>query len=316
MATDLTQLPIDPRACAIGREQQGLVTRAQLTEAGIGARTVHRRLAAGIWREPDPGLIDLRTHQRSWPQRLWRARLLAGHDDAVASHRTAAHVHGWLDVAAPSTIDLIVPRERRRAVRGARLHRVRHLDGTEVCRIGAVPVTSPARTLLDLAEVLAEDRLQLLAWDGARRHHELPEQLAAVLVAHPRRAGTPALRRIAAGLRPDLAAAESPLEVLGLFELGRLRMAPPALQHTVRDHDGRFVARVDAAWPALRIAVEFDGASHHDTPAARARDAARLARLQALGWTVVVLRHADLQAPDSSAAIRQLRTLLAAVAGR
>lgn len=309
--------PVDGRASAFGRVQHGLVSRAQLAQVEVGARTIHRRLVTGAWCEPDRGLIDLRTHTPSWQQRLWRALLLAAPDGpaadgrsatAVASHLTAAYLHGMLDVAAPAAIELTVPREcRRPRLRGVSLHRVRHLDGTEVARIGAVPATSVARTLLDLATVLPEDRLQLIAWDAARRRRALPAELAATLAAHAGRVGTRQLRRLVDGLRPDLAAAESPLEVLGLLRLGQLGLAPPVLQHVVRDREGRFVARVDAAWPELKVAVEIDGASHHGTPAARARDAARLARLRELGWTVVVLRHADLRDPAASEAIAHLR---------
>ena len=80
----------------------------------------------------------------------------------------------------------------------------------------------------------------------------------------------------------------------------------PVAQHVVV-HDGRFVARVDLAWPDRRVAVEYDGAWHAE-PGQFARDRRRLNRLQAAGWTVVFVTAADLRDP-----VRLLATIRAAL---
>ena len=84
-------------------------------------------------------------------------------------------------------------------------------------------------------------------------------------------------------------------------------------QHTVRDPDGRFVARVDLAFPEQRVAIEYDGAWHGE-PGQLARDRRRLNALDAAGWTVLHVTARDLHEPE--APVARVRVLLrAATAG-
>ncbi|MGY2129140.1 endonuclease domain-containing protein [Blastococcus sp. SYSU DS0617] len=81
----------------------------------------------------------------------------------------------------------------------------------------------------------------------------------------------------------------------------------PVPQFVVRDADDRFVARVDLAFPAQRVAVEYDGA-RHGRPGQPAHDRRRLNALVAAGWRVVHLTAADLHDPDG--AIASVRAVL------
>ncbi len=69
-------------------------------------------------------------------------------------------------------------------------------------------------------------------------------------------------------------------------------------QHTVRDDEGGFVARVDLAFPEHRLAVEYDGAWHGQA-GQLARDRRRPNRLTATGWRVLFVTAADLRDPDA-----------------
>jgi very-short-patch-repair endonuclease len=71
----------------------------------------------------------------------------------------------------------------------------------------------------------------------------------------------------------------------------------PLAQFVVRD-DAGFVARVDFAWPEAKIAVEYEGTWHGDSPQQVAADRRRLNRLTAAGWTVIFVTAADLHRPD------------------
>ena len=85
-------------------------------------------------------------------------------------------------------------------------------------------------------------------------------------------------------------------------------------QYTVREPDGRFVARVDLAFPEQRVAIEYDGA-WHGAPGQLARDRRRLNALVAAGWTVLHVTAADLNEPE--ALLPRVRALLrAATAGQ
>ena len=100
--------------------------------------------------------------------------------------------------------------------------------------------------------------------------------------------------------------AESPPESRLRLLLARAGL-PAVPQFVVRDADGRFVARVDLAYPELCLAVEYDGAWHAED-GQFARDRQRLNRLVAAGWVVLHVTAADLRRPDQLVArVRALR---------
>jgi hypothetical protein len=84
---------------------------------------------------------------------------------------------------------------------------------------------------------------------------------------------------------------------------------PAVPQHTVRDRDGAFAARVDLAFPDQRVAVEYDGAGHA-APGQLTKDRRRLNRLVAAGWTVIHVTAADLHGAETLVA--RVRALLEA----
>ena len=90
--------------------------------------------------------------------------------------------------------------------------------------------------------------------------------------------------------------------------IGASGLPAPVAQFRVLD-GGRFVARVDFAWPRQRVAVEYDGLWHGD-PRQFAADRARLNRLTAAGWRVVFVTAADLR--DPPALIGRIAAALAA----
>jgi hypothetical protein len=299
---------VDARAQVRGRRQHGLITRAQLADAGVSPRTIARRTAAGRWREPLPSVIDLRTHRSSWMQSLWAVLLAAG-ERSWASHWTAAYLHGFLDVARPPTLDVLVPRGRHPVVGGVRLHTTVSLEHDEVTVLDAVRVTSPARTLLDLAAGCSLPDLERFALDLERRS---PGTARRAVAFARRRRGAPGRRRlldVVARLPADAAKIESPLEVRGVHCLMRMGLPTPVLQYEVHER-GELIKRVDAAWPSLRVVVEFDGAAYHDVSAQRMVDERQRRRLRECGWEVVVLRSDDVREPDRSSSLRRLHAVV------
>ncbi|MGY2127290.1 endonuclease domain-containing protein [Blastococcus sp. SYSU DS0617] len=126
------------------------------------------------------------------------------------------------------------------------------------------------------------------------------------LVALRDRAAVPARVRAVCALADGLA--ESPPETRVRLLLRGRGVPTPVAQYEVR-HDGRFVARVDFAWPELEVALEYDGAWHGEK-GQFARDRRRLNRLQEAGWRVVFVTAADLHDP-----VRLLAMVRAALAG-
>lgn len=287
---------VDVRAAGIGRAQHGLVTRAQLSAVGIAERTTRRRVTAGIWTASPGGVIDLGTHEPSWQQDVAGALLAAGADrgTAWASHRTAAYLHGFLDVATPTTLEVTVPRSRRPSPQHTRIHRVRSLPEDERTVLEGLPATSAARTILDLGATMPPARLEPILWDASRREPDAAVEVARCTVRWPYHRGRSTVLELMGRLHPQIAEVESPLEVYGLLALRDPLVPDPVVQYRVRDHHGRIIGRVDAAWPDARVAVEFDGATYHGSPSRRARDRQGRDRLRSVGWVVVEVTARDL----------------------
>ena len=207
--------------------------------------------------------------------------LAAAGQGAALSHERAALLHG-LELLDDPVDRLTVPRARsRRSVPGWEVVR-RDLPGADVEVVGAVRVTTALRTVADLARVLSVVAAVVVADSALRQGLVTASDLGARLGAS---AGRGAARpRAVAGLVDPLCG--SVLETLLRLLLAQLPL-PPIVQHEVRDRHGRFVARVDFAWPAARLVVEADGFAFHSDRAAYRRDRERLNELELLGWRVL-----------------------------
>jgi hypothetical protein len=213
---------------------------------------------------------------------------------AVFGGVTAAALWGMTDVAssADDVEVLVPPGDRWTPGPGVR---VRATDPGEdaVLEPRWQRRTSRVRTTLDLIRCGSlDDAVVLLDRLVAGRIVPLAEVRAAA-AALPRGRGTRQAREVAA-LADGLA--ESPPETRVRLLLARSSLPVPVAQYVVR-HDGRFVARVDFAWPEKRLALEYDGLWHGD-PDQFQRDRRRLNALLAAGWRVRFVTAADLRQPE------------------
>lgn len=307
---------VDSRAHDLGRVQHGLATQAQLLSVGISKSSIRRRFVRGVWTQVAPGVIDLGTHGPSWERSVMRGLLRVHPREAWASHQTAAVLHALLDVARPAVCDIAIKDGYRPKLDHVAYRRLRTLSADDTTVVDGLPVTTLARTIVDIAPLLKRRRLEAIVWDAARRRPQLPSQVAAVLARDWRFPGSVVLREILQGIHPEIVRAESPLEVAGLLFVREAGLPAPRLQWVVRDSAGRFVARVDAAWIDARIALEFNGRAYHQTPSQRDDDRERRARLRRLGWEVVEITAAHLREPRRQDLARQLHELFAARSGR
>ena len=257
----------------------GLLTEDQLRSSAW--RRLRRDVYADAWLP-----VDHRLHARGVSLVMPRCAALGG--------RTAAVLWGVPDLAtAADPVEVVVPPGTRWTPGpGARV-RSAPLAG-DVVRDGRwLRWTGRVRTAVDLIRTDAGDEsVVLLDRLVAARVVALGDVRRAVEALPAGGRGTVAARR-AALLADGLA--ESPQETRVRLVLRRAGLPAPVAQHEVRA-GGRFVARVDFAWPAQRLALEYDGLWHGD-PAQFARDRARLNRLTAAGWRVVFVTAADLRDP-------------------
>ncbi|MEH0826858.1 MULTISPECIES: endonuclease domain-containing protein [unclassified Micromonospora] len=248
-----------------------------------------------MWHRLLPDVYVHRDGYRVDDHRMWRdaVALLLPPDAAIAGH-SAAYLWGADLLARDAPVTVLLPRTARMRAH-PRIHISRSaVPETDRTRFAGLPVTTGLRTALDLGRqgslsdaVVAVDALL------HRRVVKLPA-LRVYAGAHAGWRGMPLLREVLALAEP---LAESPMETRLRLLLLDSGLGPVTAQHDVHDGRGRFVGRVDLAWPALRVAVEYDG-DHHRERAHFRQDVARLNALRAAGWIVLrftaddVLRHA------------------------
>ena len=134
-----------------------MLSGAQLREFGLGRGAVHKAVRSGRLHRVHHGVYALgHTLLRAEGHRL--AAVLACGPGAVLSHRSAA-AHWELLATSQERIDVTAPRSRQ-GVPGIRLHTSRALDAQDTTTHEGIPITSVARTLLDLAATVRTDRLE------------------------------------------------------------------------------------------------------------------------------------------------------------
>jgi len=252
-------------------------------------------LPAGVYAVGHPAL----THEGRW-----MAAVLACGPGAVLSHRDAAALWDMADLAG-GPVEVTVPGVGSRAQAGIRVHRTRSLAGWEVDAHRAIPVTSPARTLLDLAAVIGRRHLQLAFDEGLRSGMLSPVALEEQVKRARGRRGAPALRQLL-GIDPaSLASTRSPLEAR-FFRFCREEGLPmPLVNRWVEGHE------VDMYWPDQKLIVELDSWDFHRGRESFERDRAKAADLMANGYRMIAVTHRRLTR-DSAGLAATLRSLLLA----
>ncbi len=233
------------------------------------------------------------------------AAVLACGEGAVLSHRSAAALHGLVG-AGSGAVDVTRPRSFR-AQEGIRAHQAL-LRPDEVTVVDAIPVTSPFRTVFDMAANLTLPEVEQLVNQLEVQKVLDTVSFATLITRHPGKRGT---ARLCAALDPEAprGVTRGDLEeAFALFvEEQRLprpeRNAPLAL-------GGRFI-EVDALWRAQRLAVELDSRAFHDTVLAFESDRERDRALVAAGWRPIRItwRHLHRDRPALAADLRRALTL-------
>lgn len=286
----------------LAARQHGVISRQQLLDAGLGRRAIGRRAEAGRLR-----CIHRCVYVFGWRELSWKgksmAAVLACGEGAVLSHRSAAALWGLARFAA-GPIDVTAARGRRRL--GITVHEG-SLVGVELTRIAAIPVTSLARTLFDLAEVLDEEQLRNAFEEADRMRLLRVRELEAVCErGHGRKALRP-VRRLLEDLRYP-ADTQSPLEDRVLDLCREYDIPHPVTGAVVLGRE------VDAFWPDQKLMVEADSWEYHGNRAAFERDRERDATMQVEGYRVIRLTHRRLDGEPATVA-NQIRRMLSSDRG-
>lgn len=290
----------DIAVATIAGVQRGLISRDQLVAAGLRRGAIAHRIANGRLHRVRRG-VYLVGHPAPPPMAREIAALLAFGPYVVLSHRSAAAL--WQLLAHTSgRVDLtVVGRDCGRRP-GVRDHRVRQLPPTEVRHRDGIPVTSPARTLLDLAGEVRDHELGRAVNEAFVQRLTSMDDLLALLERSKGRRGAPALRELVDESRePALTRSEAEHEMLALLRKGGMSL--PATNVRVGPYE------VDMLWRRERLVVEIDGYAFHSTRAAFERDRARDADLQARGLRVLRVTWKQIRDEPEAVLVRIARFL-------
>jgi very-short-patch-repair endonuclease/predicted transcriptional regulator of viral defense system len=279
----------------LAAERHGVFTIDDARRAGLTHGQIDRR-SKRRWSRLYDGVFRVSGAPTTWRGDLLAAALSAGVGAAI-SHRAAAAVYE-LPGGRDDLVELTCRRWERTIHRGLVVHESRRLDERDIRIVDAIPVTSPERTLLDLAwGNQSPNFLEMVAQSARRRRLLTYESTRELFDRHARRGlkGVKAVRIVLDRWDPDSRPTESEMETMLLQTLRRNGLPEPVLQHEVRDDQDHLVARTDAAYPSARIAIEYDSKQEHSDEFQLERDARRRNALQANGYAVLSARHADLR---------------------
>lgn len=263
----------------LARAQAGLVARSQVMAAGYKAKEWAGLIRAGRLMPARRGLYELFA-TRDWYERELHAALLLAGEGSVLSGRSAALLHRlWGQDRAATPLELIIPRKRKIAVPGLNVTRM-DLAEADVQVLRHLRVTTPVRTLVDLAAVLEWEGLAL-AFESARRYPRFLEDLSERLKqAEPY--GAEALRELLRDARARPRPFDSAWEVMIWRRLKQSGLPRPVPQYAIKTARQTFYA--DFAWPTQKVALELEGYETHGLQTAFQRDRRRTSAIASEGY--------------------------------
>jgi very-short-patch-repair endonuclease len=283
---------------AIARGQHGVVSRGQLLAAGIGREIIDNRVEAEWLRPIHRGVYLVGPTEGKWAREM--AAALASGNGAVVSHRNAASLWNLLShPARDHTVEVTVPAPRAPRRQGIRVHRT-NLRPDEVTKVSRIPVTTPARTLLDLAAEGTLAQLEHATAKALATHLTSRRKLLALIARYPRRHGAPRLGELVDG-RPAMTRADTEVLLLGLIR--RARLPTPDLNVMMDTYE------VDFLWREQRLIVETDGFEFHSSRQQFESDRRRDAELAARGFTVIRITWRQLVDEPEAGLVRLARAL-------
>lgn len=290
------------RVATLAHRQHGIVARVQLLAMGLGSGAIDGRVAAGRLHPVHRGVYAV-GHARLSEQARWLAAVLAAGPQAWLSHGSAAALWRILP-SADGPVHLTVASGSHRGRPGLAVHRSSTLGRHETTRRMDVPVTTPARTLVDVADGLPVRQLQRALGEAYALRIVDRSELANAIGAAGRRRGA---HRLATLLdEHDLAftLTRSALEERFLDLCAGANLPMPRVNAEVEG------LVVDFLWPVRGLIAETDGRRYHGHDVAFERDRLRDQRLLAAGYRVVRFTYRQVvRTPES--VVATLRTLLA-----
>lgn len=285
---------VDTRMITEAQATDGLITLARLEKVGLSSRGRRTRVTDARLQPVVGGVFLLGGYALTWERRVWAAQMATG---GVVSHMAAAAVHGFRRIG-PGSIEITVAYGRSARLPGGKVHRSKSLEPVDIDNSRRFAVTTPERTLLDIALRLSNGRLERCFDDACRQglidKRLLRGRLEALAVSGRR--GTSEVTSLLNRPNTDTVL-ESWLERRAAEIVGDSQL-PEGRWQVWSTPDGR-ATRVDLFYDFAALVVEFDGHGSHATRRERQADAERMARLTAQGMCVLRFTYDDIvERPD------------------
>lgn len=281
-------------AWRLARGQHGVIARGQLMALGYSRDAIAHRIATGRLRRVARGVYSVGLPSGT-PQQRWMAAILACGSEAALSHGSAAALWG-IGRERSGRVEVSVRRRSEHRRPGMRIRSRPSLPAGDVTARDGIPLTSPARTLVDLAAELHPVALERAVNEADKRDLIDPEELHRALEGL---AGEPGVRVLRDLLKPQtFLLSDSDLEILFRPIAAAAGLPPPHSKQMVNGFE------VDFHWPELGLVVETDGLRYHRTPSAQTQDRLRDQTHVASGLTA--LRFTRFQVKYEPAHIRKI----------
>jgi very-short-patch-repair endonuclease len=270
---------------ALAARQHGVVTRAQLLDAGMSVWAIRHRVRTGRLHRLHPGVFAV-GRPRVTQEGVWLAAVLACGRGAALSHLSAGALWGIRDRPHRRPQVSVPTGAGRAGPRGIDLRRAATLRPEHVTTRERVPVTTLTRTLVDLAAVLDHRQVKSAVRQAERLHKLDLARLRIHLDGSRRSTGHARLRRLLDAYVPA-AATENDLEAAFLELCERRALPMPETQVPIGPY------RADFLWRDLRLIVETDGRDSHDGYIAFRDDRVRDRAMKAAGFEVLRFARAE-----------------------
>lgn len=284
--------------------QHGLVTRAELLELGVSPTAIGRRLKSGRLRSVHRGVYRVGPLEADRAAEM--SAVLAGGSAAVLSHTSALRMWGMRRGEPPHPVHVSVPEGGRDRRPGIVFHRVQALADDERTVVDGIPITAPARTIVDAAGMVGRRDVELACARAEREGLITSEALAALPDRYAHRPGMAMLRAVLGEqTEPHLTRSEAERRCLDLLRAGGLPR--PHANVAVGPYE------LDLFWPEEGVAIEVDGRKHHASRPRFEGDRRKDAWLRARGIQVIrltwrqITRHATATAVQVGQALALAR---------
>lgn len=287
---------VDRAIATITGRQHGYITRAQLLAAGLGPDAIRYRVATGRLIPVYAGVYAVGRVNAAPVARACAAVLACG-DRSLLSHGSAASLWGFYKYW-DEPFEVTAPTVRHR--KGIQVHRSTKLLRPDLDRQLGIPVTSPARTVLDVAPRLSEKRLTRVVNDA--RHARLLhlEDLSDVLNRNPFHRG---YRRLRPFVEDPRNPSRSSLEDDFIEFVKRYGLPMPVTNTYLLGYE------IDVLYPAERVIVEIDSFEFHSDRSSFGNDRKRDAIMLAAGYVTVRITD-DRMKHDGAEEAARLLTIL------